>query len=113
MPFQTDIPQHPSEADLYPALTYNPELFERHLDGFDLSADLRSEVLESLWLVVVSFVDMGFHIHPLQLVDGCTLEMERDSEGVLALNPVPNINNPDSVRSSFERVRIGATNVPE
>jgi len=49
-----------------PALTLDVSLYEEYLADSDLTADQRREFLEALWTIVVSFVELGFGIHPVQ-----------------------------------------------
>ena len=49
-----------------PVLTLDITLYERYLEEADLSADERRAFLEALWSIIVSFVDLGFGVHPLQ-----------------------------------------------
>jgi len=48
------------------ALTIDYDLYARYLEDSDLSDDQKREFIETLWSVIVSFVDLGFGIHPLQ-----------------------------------------------
>ncbi|WP_306120922.1 MULTISPECIES: hypothetical protein [unclassified Roseitalea] len=40
--------------------------YQHWLDKSDLNEDQKQEFLEAIWSVVVSFVDLGFEVHPLQ-----------------------------------------------
>ena len=51
-----------------PTLTIDWELYGKYLDESDLSDTEKREFLETLWSIVVSFVDLGFGVHPLQQV---------------------------------------------
>ena len=48
------------------ALTLDCDLYQHHLDESDLSDAQKQEFLETLWSIVVSFVDLGIGIHPVQ-----------------------------------------------
>ncbi len=50
-----------------PTLTIDWELYGEYLEEFDLSDAEQRELIEALWSIVVSFVDLGFNIHPAQL----------------------------------------------
>ena len=56
-----------------PALTIDYALYEQYLDDSDLSEAQKREFIETLWNIIVSFVDLGFGVHPLQqaATDGC------------------------------------------
>jgi len=48
------------------ALTIDYDLYAQYLEDSDLSEDQKREFIETLWSVIVSFVDLGFGVHPLQ-----------------------------------------------
>lgn len=53
-------------------LTIDYELYGKALDNCDLSDEQKRAFIETLWSVIVSFVDLGFGVHPLQqAVQGC------------------------------------------
>ncbi|MEM8750719.1 MAG: hypothetical protein AAGF28_10475 [Pseudomonadota bacterium] len=49
-----------------PTLELDIEYYQSFLDDVDISDDKKQELIETLWSIVVSFVDLGFDIHPLQ-----------------------------------------------
>ena len=49
-----------------PALEFDWRAYDDFLDRSELSEDQRRELLETLWSIVVSFVDLGFGLHPIQ-----------------------------------------------
>lgn len=56
-----------------PALTIDWDLYGQYLEDSNLSEAEKRETIEALWDIVVSFVDLGFGIHPAQLAtkDNC------------------------------------------
>jgi len=54
------------EAGQSNALTVDYALYERYLADSGLSDAEKQEFLDALWSIIVSFVDLGFGIHPLQ-----------------------------------------------
>lgn len=46
----------------FPALTMDWEEFAHHLEDSDLSDDQKREFIETLWSIVVAFVDLGFDV---------------------------------------------------
>lgn len=56
---------HPS-ASKPPVLTLDISLYEKYLEGSDMTDDQKREFLEALWSIVIGFVDLGFGIHPVQ-----------------------------------------------
>ena len=49
-----------------PALTIDWDLYGAYLENSDLSEAQQRDFIETLWSIVVSFVDLGFGIHPIQ-----------------------------------------------
>ena len=49
------------------ALTLDVNYYQSFLDDTDIPEDKKRELIETLWSIVVSFVDMGFGVHPVQL----------------------------------------------
>jgi len=67
-----------------PGLSIDWDLYLAHLEESDLSESQKREFIQTLWSIVVSFVDLGFGIHPLQQArpDGC--EQMPDLSEILA-----------------------------
>ena len=69
------------------ALTLDLKLYEGYLEDCDLTEDQKHEFIETLWNIVVSFVDMGFELHPLQQVGEKNTELAApDSADVVKSN---------------------------
>lgn len=49
-----------------PSIAIDYALYEQYLEGSDLSETQKQDFLDALWSIMVSFVDLGFEIHPLQ-----------------------------------------------
>lgn len=47
-------------------LTVDWRLYEHHLAEADLTDQEKREFIEALWYIIVSFVDLGFGIEPVQ-----------------------------------------------
>lgn len=62
------------------ALSIDYALYEKYLDDESLSEADRQEFLEALWSIIVSFVDLGFRVHPLQECCGQPATPEHESE---------------------------------
>ena len=69
-----------------PALTIDRELYEKYLEDSDLSDAEKREFIETLWSIMVAFVDLGFGLHPLQ--QAC--EQQRDF-GEFVANTAPDM----------------------
>jgi len=57
-------------APATPMLTVDVERYQEYLDGTDMTDAQKEELLQALWSMVVTFVEMGFGVHPLQEVCG-------------------------------------------
>lgn len=83
----TDKPRtdaHPQSSALQRLnLTFDAKEFAHFLDGCDWTDDQKIEFIEELWKIILSFVDLGFDIHPVQEVFS---ELEVDSVDVLGIN---------------------------
>ena len=51
-------------------LQVDVDQFQHHLDGADLTEEEKRQYLEAVWAIIVSFVDLGFGVHPLQQACG-------------------------------------------
>ena len=70
----TDYSQ-PENAKLIAKITESPPsvyldyaLYEHYLAECDLTEDQKREFLDTLWSIIVAFVDLGFGVHPVQQV---------------------------------------------
>ena len=56
-----------------PALKLDVERYEKMLNDCDLTEQQRQDFLETIWTIIVGFVDLGFDIHPVQqaVSEGC------------------------------------------
>jgi len=54
------------EAGSPSVLNIDWRVYEDYLDDDSLSEEQKQEFLEGLWQIIVSFVDMGFELHPVQ-----------------------------------------------
>ena len=73
-----DSPQIRAAATCAPALSLDWERFGTYLDASDLTDAQKREFLETLWSLVVSFVDLGLGLHPLQLIMDNSCEQKSD-----------------------------------
>jgi hypothetical protein len=69
-----------------PALSLDWELFGTYLEASDLTDAQKREFIETLWSLVVSFVDLGLGLHPLQLIAGNSCEQRAEISRLLAPN---------------------------
>lgn len=72
-PFENGI------AHSKPALTVDVEKYQSFLDGADMTEEQKEEFLQALWSIVVSFVELGFGVHPVQAAGEKAAEFESNS----------------------------------
>lgn len=48
--------------------TCDPEKYREHVEEFDLSEQEQSELLQTLWSIMATFVDMGFGVDSFQFL---------------------------------------------
>lgn len=53
-------------ASNLPALSFDFTEYRKFIEDSDLSEAQQEELLGALWVIIVGFVDLGFHIHPVQ-----------------------------------------------
>lgn len=58
------------DASVRPVVTVDIEKYQAYLDDPNLSDEQKEEFLQALWSIVVTFVELGFGVHPLQEVCG-------------------------------------------
>ena len=49
-----------------PALTLNVDDYRQYVEDMDLNGEQEEELLQTLWTIIVSFVDLGFGIDTVQ-----------------------------------------------
>lgn len=66
------------DASSKPSIAVDVERYQAYLDGSDLTQAEKEEFLQTLWGIIVSFVEWGYGVHPLQEV--CGKEAESGSK---------------------------------
>lgn len=66
------------------ALTIDWDHYKSLLEGEDISDEEAQAFLEALWSIIVGFVDLGFGIHPLQLIHSDTGDGSNELESGFA-----------------------------
>ena len=67
------MPRTPSDDVLNshrPTLSVDWEFYAAMLEESDLTPAEQKELIETLWSIVVAFVDLGFDLHPVQQICG-------------------------------------------
>lgn len=83
---KADVTAQDSEKEVpqtrdYPALEIDYELYMKMLEDSEWTDDQKREFIETMWSIIVSFVDLGFGIHPVQQALGDCEQIE-DRSGV-------------------------------
>ncbi len=84
-----------------PTLTIDWELYGKYLDESDLSDAEKREFLETLWSIVVAFVDLGFGVHPLQRVTDNACAQQAEIAKFIAAESEPVIPLADTTTPKF------------
>lgn len=61
------------------ALTLDAEYYQAFLDDAAISEDRKREMVETLWQIIVAFVDLGFGVHPAQQARNADRRTEPDT----------------------------------
>ena len=54
------------------------ERYQAYLDGTGMTDQQKKDFLQAMWLVMISFVELGFEVHPIQ--DACGKNTTIDKE---------------------------------
>ena len=73
-----------------PVITVDYEKYEHFLENADLSEDRKREFIETLWRIIVGFVDLGFGVHPAQQAQKTCGKLDENA-------PEPSSTAPDKV----------------
>jgi hypothetical protein len=88
-PCPSVAPTLPERSDRHaPALAFDPAEYLSFLEDTDWTDSQKLEFIDALWLIIVGFVDMGFHIHPIQQVGESARTLEIDSPSVIDLEGI-------------------------
>jgi hypothetical protein len=84
-----------------PTLTVDVEKYQAFLDGADMTETQKEEFLQSLWSIIVSFVDLGFGVQPLQEVCGedadCDSKTAKSEFDVVSCDDQENSSKPNDI----------------
>lgn len=97
-------------ATAMPALVFNGADYQRFVCDGDLTEAQQRELLETLWTIVVNFVDLGFRIHPIQQV-GNDKALSPVSTGMLGSSPLTDNHSTGLVDRFAERSSGGKTDL--
>ncbi|MCF6317102.1 MAG: hypothetical protein L3J30_12655 [Marinosulfonomonas sp.] len=84
-----------------PTLTIDWELYGKYLDESDLSDAEKRAFLETIWSIVVSAVDLGFGIHPVQQATGNICEQQVEIAKFIAEQSASVLPSPKNSKKTF------------
>ncbi|MEM9211734.1 MAG: hypothetical protein AAGA63_09615 [Pseudomonadota bacterium] len=64
-----------NQTEGYKSLTLDIDYYQSLLDDPEVSEDQKREYLETIWPIVVQFIDWGYGIHPVQQTDAAQTSM--------------------------------------
>jgi hypothetical protein len=83
----TDMPPEFNPETAPPRLTIDWDAYLPFFEDENISEDQKREMIEALWSIMVSFVDLGFGIHPIQQACGKDISLaEMPAADVLNLS---------------------------
>ncbi len=97
-----------NEAPPRPSLTIDWDYYLAFLEGSDVSEEQKRELIETLWSIVVSFVDLGFGVHPLQQALPEECEQLPDMSEILASD----LSNVISSKHQFSKTEFSKAATP-
>ena len=84
-----------------PTLTIDWELYGKYLDESNLSDTEKREFLETLFAIVVSAVDLGFGVHPVQQATGNICEQQAEIAKFIAEQSASVLTSPKNSKKTF------------
>ena len=90
----TDIPPEFNLETAPPRLTIDWDAYLPFFEDEDISDEHKRELIEALWSIMVSFVDLGFGVHPVQQACGKDVS--------LAEMPAVDVLNLPNTKTTFE-----------
>ena len=73
--------KHTFDASAKRLLKVDIERYQSYLDETDMMPAQKEEFLQAMWLIMMSFVELGFEVHPLQEV--CGKDGQSDTQSAL------------------------------
>ena len=92
-----------------PVIKIDYAVYEQYLVDSDLTEEEKRAFLDTLWNIIVTFVDLGFGVHPLQQACEEPLELDQLTPSqILASNDHPELNPVTFEDQSAKDVKKGA-----
>ncbi len=101
----TDIPPEFNPETAPPSLTIDWDAYLPLFEDETISDDDKRELIDALWSIVVSFVDLGFGVHPVQQACGKDIS--------LAELPIGDVLEFSSTSSRFASEHMGSETAPK
>lgn len=75
-----DIPDTENQDNKpnYPTLSIDWDLYGQYLEESDLSDEKKRELIETIWGIMISFVDLGFGVESVQCAEH---DQQQDKRG--------------------------------
>lgn len=73
-------------------LKVDVERYQSYLDDTDMTPVQKEEFLQGMWLIMISFVELGFEVHPLQEV--CGKDGQSDTQSALGAHDALQSSHP-------------------
>lgn len=81
-------------------LKVDVERYQSYLDDMDMTRDQKEEFLQAMWLMMMSFVELGFEVHPVQEV--CGKLDQNGTERAIGASDALELNNPKDENNEQE-----------
>lgn len=79
-------PPDKEDMPIRPSLSVDWEVYATMLEDSDMPLDQQQELIETLWSIVVMFVDLGYDLHPISQICGEDEEaLDQDSTDLVSL----------------------------
>ncbi|MCF6317596.1 MAG: hypothetical protein L3J30_15275 [Marinosulfonomonas sp.] len=84
-----------------PTLTIDWELYGKYLDESDLTDAEKRAFLETIWAMVVSAIDLGFGVHPVQQAAGNICEQQVEIAKFITEQSASVLPSPKNSKKTF------------
>ncbi len=101
----TDIPPEFNPETAPPRLTIDWDAYLPFFEDEDISDEDKRKLIEALWSIMVSFVDLGFGVHPVQQACGKDVS--------LAEMPAVDVLNLPNTKTVFEHAAAAETDAQQ
>lgn len=81
-------------------LKVDVERYQSYLDDMDMTQSQKEEFLQAMWLMMVSFVELGFEVHPVQEV--CGKLDQNGTERAIGASDALELSNPKDENNEQE-----------